>query len=272
MKWSNGLVQRGAVAAVVALAGTFSGRASVDMTLVGVGLSATDVGGSAPAPLNISFSPGADYIGLYQFQISSSETSAQLSGTPFTPGETFYSVCLSPSGVLDWSTHSYDYDTFAQAASGLNPSNPNYTLGIQNAMYLWAQLGSSVTTGVEGAGLAEAMYAAYYNSTANGVLGNKYFTPLWGSGSTDAQKAYNSDIAYLEANGPTGIGPGFSGFMLVPDPSDVDGSGQEFVVLAPASPNITAPVPEATTLIAGALLLLPLGASTLRILRRRCIA
>jgi hypothetical protein len=33
-----------------------------------------------------------------------------------------------------------------------------------------------------------------------------------------------------------------------------------------------APVPEASTLIAGALLLLPLGASTLRILRRRSIA
>jgi hypothetical protein len=30
-----------------------------------------------------------------------------------------------------------------------------------------------------------------------------------------------------------------------------------------------APVPEATTIIAGALLLLPLGASTLRILRRQ---
>jgi hypothetical protein len=33
--------------------------------------------------------------------------------------------------------------------------------------------------------------------------------------------------------------------------------------------HAAAPVPEPTTLIAGALLLLPFGASTLRILRRR---
>jgi hypothetical protein len=47
--------------------------------------------------------------------------------------------------------------------------------------------------------------------------------------------------------------------------SDLD--NQDMVLLV----SQLVPVPEATTMIAGALLLLPLGASTLRILRRRRI-
>jgi hypothetical protein len=35
---------------------------------------------------------------------------------------------------------------------------------------------------------------------------------------------------------------------------------------------VMVPVPEATTIIAGALLLLPLGASTLRVLRKQRLA
>ena len=63
------------------------------------------------------------------------------------------------------------------------------------------------------------------------------------------------------------------GYVVVP--SDLAGSGptgpsdQEFLLLAPDETPILEAVPEPTTMIAGALLLLPFGASVLRILRKK---
>ena len=54
----------------------------------------------------------------------------------------------------------------------------------------------------------------------------------------------------------------YTGYLLIPTPESQYGlNAQEMFY------NVT-PVPEPTTLIAGALLLLPFGASTLRVLRR----
>ena len=278
MKLSNRLVQRVAMTAVVALAGTFSGMAAtgpISMTLISTGFSVTDVGMSGPG---ISLAPNTAYIGAYQFQINgisasypSGTTDPSISG--LTVGEKFYAICLSPSGELDWNPHTYDYDSFAQAAPGLNPSNPTgWAIGIQNAAFLWQHFGNSLSSSdAQGAGLAMAMYEALYNSTALGVTGTG-FQPNF-NGDTATANACEADITYLENNLAEVAANEQTGYVLVPDPTAVDGSGQEFLVLAPASPNIPVPpVPEATTLIAGALLVLPFGASTLRILRRRYIA
>ena len=58
----------------------------------------------------------------------------------------------------------------------------------------------------------------------------------------------------------------YDGSLLVPDPNAQYGlTAQEMIFDAVA-------VPEPTTLVAGALMLLPFGASTLRILRRNRVA
>ena len=48
-----------------------------------------------------------------------------------------------------------------------------------------------------------------------------------------------------------------------------NGGGWSFTTGSAPAPQVLTPVPEPTTMIAGALLLLPFGASTLRVLRKR---
>ncbi|HMD54297.1 MAG TPA: hypothetical protein VKJ65_07110, partial [Phycisphaerae bacterium] len=68
-----------------------------------------------------------------------------------------------------------------------------------------------------------------------------------------------------------------TGYLLQPDP--LSGSGdtqgnpdgqlpQELLMGSSALPGYSSPVPEPSTVLAGALLLLPLGASAIRILRK----
>lgn len=271
-----------ALAAVLVAGSAVTGWAQgpVTMQLSGVSDSATDVGITS-GPQGMNAAPGQDYIGLYQFTITA------ISGTvnPGTQdslipssglyvGETFNSVCLSPNGGLGWSPYTYDYDNFAQAAGSAIPAawatSNGVPVGIQNAAYLWQLFGSKVTSGAQGAGLAMAMYAALYQSTGYGVLGNpNNFVPNF-SQDAAAGAAYASYLSYLTTFGSQSSSLGvaanaLNGYMLVPDP--LDGT-QEFIILSPTAPNLT-PVPEPTTFIAGGLLLLPLGASTLRILRKR---
>ena len=250
-------------AATLGASSTNLRAAVVNMGLTGnFSLSATDVGVQKTGAGSFSDAPGQYYIGLYQFQVSSSGTAA------FAPGEKFYSICLSPAGNLDMGNYSYNYETFAQAAPGLNPNNANFAEGIQNAMFLWAHYGSTITSGAQGGALAEALYTAYYNYNAPGAITGGFqggFTPLWGLGSGLAQSYYSTYMNYLTTYGPNGIGAGYQGFLLVPtDPGAGGPSGQEFIVFAPNSV-----VPEPSTSLAGMLLLMPLGFSTLRILRSK---
>lgn len=257
MRRTSYLTKMTILATTAIAVGAIDAKASVDMTITGLGLSTTAVG--LTGPNGISITPGNDYIGLYQFTVNSVGPGGNNQNGPFTAGQTFYSVCLSPSGVVDQSMHSYDYDSFEQVGAGLNPLNGNFTAGIQAAAWLWANYGApngAVTTGDQGAGLALAMYSAYYGG---GV------TPLF-NGDAAAAAAYTTYMGYLATYlvGPPGT---LTGYMLVPDPTGSD-AGQEFIVFAPSVSNLGS-VPEPTTVIAGALLLLPFGASTFRVLRRK---
>jgi hypothetical protein len=281
----NYLTKVSALAATAVIAGTISGRAEIDMTCTGLGLSATDVGITSE-PGGQSLAVGAAYIGLYQFTVNGYDSTA--SGlaadgkgnyglTQLTVGSTFESVCLSPEGDLNLSEHSYVETTFANAGNGLNPNNSWGTDGIQNAAYLWQLFGHSVTTASQGAGLAMAMYEAEYNSTGYGTLAlakNDVFVPNFGTDTTAAADCA-SYLQYLTTYGPGLANTGVeyneqTGYILVPNPTTptADGNGQEFIILAANTPNLI-PVPEPTTMISGALLLLPFGASTLRILRKK---
>ena len=189
----------------------------------------------------------------------------------------FWSTCLSPAG--NYANGQYTELSYSQANPGINPNAwavvGGVDVGIQNAQFLWRDYSSQVIASGkadEGAGLAMAMYAALYNSTAYGTVsamsGTTPFNVTTWAGSSKSY--YTGFIAGINAAGPTTVAANYAdGSVLVPS-GDVDsngnvitgalGPGQEFIL------NFT-PVPEPTTMVAGALLLLPFGLSTLRMMR-----
>jgi hypothetical protein len=253
------LIQATALAAAVLLVGSLSAKATIKLQLTDaasrslVGFTSTGV-----ATLN-----GNEYIGLYKFDASQSTGGEG-------PSSPFWSTCLSPDGSLNWGLHTYTATTFTAGAPGQNPQSwaagTQGDAGIQNAQYLWRLLSPTIIasgTQAQGAGLALAMLEALYDSTAYGALGGNNFTVVtWVGGTTVAgpiNTAYEwylydlSQLSFGAVNANVG-----NGYVLR---STESGAGQDLIW------NVT-PVPEPTTMIAGALLLLPFGASTLRFVRR----
>ena len=255
-----------ALASAVVLCGGLGARASVDMTFswdqtyYQAGYTATDINGS-------------DAIGIYHFT-----TSAQ-DGVP----NPYWSVCVRPAGLLDGGLHTYNSYSFSEANPGIYPSAwawgvdnkgvPQYW-GINNAAYLWSQYGMGIvnnpgTTGNQRAAALEfAVWTALYDSTGYGQLGGAVWsapTGQMGSASDSNSTLYWYNTYVTALTGP--LGPThavYTGNILestIAGNGSQSGGSQEFLLLG-------TPIPEPTTMIAGALLLLPFGASTLRILRR----
>jgi hypothetical protein len=257
MRKSKILVQPVALAAAVLLVGGLSAKAAITLTLQN-DTARAETGftsaGSAGAAITAN-----EYIGIYQFNSSGSEG-------PVNP---FWSTCLSPDGSLDWNSHNYTSLSFVAGSPGNNPGSWSTVgasdSGIQNAQYLWRLFSPTIIasgTANQGAGLALAMYEALYDSTGYGKTdtadAGKFYVNSGLSGAV--LTAYNSYLGVLNtassaANVSASLG---NGYVLR---STEIGAGQDLIW------NVT-PVPEPTTMIAGALLLLPVGASTLRILRK----
>jgi hypothetical protein len=300
MKISNNLVKVLPLAAAALVAGGFSATATtVDLTIINsFPLAETGFGAVIPNGPN-SISPGApvfnqpgfgaggtmvaigssDLIGLYSFTVNNN-------GGDTTLPSVLVSTCLSPSGNLDYGTHAYVEESFAQASPGFNPPAWSVPNGIVNASYLWRHFSASViasNNANEGAALMLAMWDALYNSTGVGTLD--------ASGGSAAAVSAGSISGYKitswSGNGPavqawfnTFVG-GVGGAALVPPTTGTilrdaayalptgrntgidanDGAGQDLIFN-------TTPIPEPSTLIAGGLLLLPFGASTLRFIRK----
>jgi hypothetical protein len=115
-----------------------------------------------------------------------------------------------------------------------------------------------------------AVWTALYDSTGYGKLGapNNWVAPTAQMGSASDPNStlywYNTYVNALISSGLTHAV--YTGNVLESTIADFpnspnSGGSQEFLLLG-------TPIPEPTTMIAGALLLLPFGASTLRILRR----
>jgi hypothetical protein len=267
MKTTNCLERMTALAVAGLVAGAMSARATIDMSITDPGsLSVTDVGLTSPDGKNLGV--GGYYIGVYGFTVSAiDDTTAAATG--LTVNSKFNSVCLSPSGELYANTtYNYTYESFSGAAKGLNPKGYWSDYGIESAAWLWNKESSGVTTGAQGAGLALAMLEVLYNAGANGtIIANPTaYAPNFGNDEA-ARTAYNAYLADFSAAGSSVTSLASYG-IFVPTTGSSPLSGQEFIFLSPNDPNIQ-PVPEPTTLISGALLLLPFGASTLRILRKK---
>jgi len=253
-----------ALVSALAIGAGFSAQATVTLTFTWTG-TLYDSGFSGQ---NIQTS---DAIGIYAF-------TEQGSSTPF------YSVCLSPAGLLDGNQHTYNVDSFAEVNPGIFPtqwawngnnSNPQYW-GIQNAAYLWntfgmqivngkgASLGLSGSANDQAAALEFAIWDVLYNSTGYGKVDGKAYglpTDLTTGENTDINKFYVAALLNTGGNIPI-----YNGSILegtgAPKDGPNGGDDQEFFLLG-------TPVPEPTTVIAGAMMLLPLGLSALRILRRK---
>lgn len=244
----------GLTTALVCFAGIAAQAATVDLQLIDstskaqTGFTATVPSGSINAN---------ELIGIYKFD----------AGNPngMTIADPFWSVCLSPSGLLDTAKHNYTEQGFGPAAPGQNPATwaagSEGDAGIQNAQYLWRLFSPGIIASGnknEGSGLALAIYEALYDSTGYGNLGGSSFTVNTWAGS-GVQSYYNT---YLAALNPTVVAANIAtGYILRSTTLGEYGAGQDLMF------NAT-PVPEPSTIIAGALLLLPFGASTLRKLRK----
>jgi len=243
---------------------------------------------------------------IYSFTVSDpvNGSGVDKNGSPVTTlptlKSTLWSICLSPTGNLSTTAPAtYNYETYAEANPGINPggwaqgSGPQagQLWGIQNANYLWQRFGTSVQSPkdpVAAAALALAMYDVLWNSSGYGTVaaGNVKtfslnanvnpainalygFTPVAGSSQitgTELQD-YENDLAALTSYTGSTLAPGY---VFVPTSPAAGGpTGQEFIILAPTPGPKGNPVPEPTTIVAGALLLLPFGASALRNLRKK---
>ena len=267
----------GAAVSGLAVAGSAQAQPQVTMTLGDDG-SYAQVLPSQTLPGGATWTPGG-IIGVYSFTVST------ISGGTvpgLSDGTTFWSTCLSPGGELDSNPHTYNYETFAQANPGVNPSSwatgPGGQLyGIQNANYLWNAFGSASTAlqnptytpGSQaaidaGAALAMAMYVSLYDSTGYGTYNDAAGANFVPTGlSAGVQNDLNNDLAILN---PAGVQNNLAaGYMLVPTDPNGAGSGQEFIILAPPENNLTVvPEPVSTSVFAGVIALLAVTGGAVR--------
>jgi len=183
----------------------------------------------------------------------------------------FLTVCLDIGGTLLLGTsYGYSASTPFAGQSGINPlwgsgnqgglnNSADAMAAIQAAANIFYTHSSVLSggTSTEKAALQLAVWEALYDTTAGGTTygldGGRFKI---NSGNADA---INLASTWLSAVDPNAL---YAGYLLKPDPSQQhETDGQEVFF------NVT-PVPEASTVIAGALLLLPLAASTVRILRK----
>lgn len=199
-------------------------------------------------------------------------------------GSTINTVCTDIQGTV-YLGSSYNFVTKAfQGQDGLNPNwgygngpgngvpsiPANAAAGIQNAAYVFDQH-KSVLTGAslsDKAALQLAVWEALYDTGNSGgysftATGGR-FEASNGSDTAATTTALNWLTTDLGLNGQKSHTQ-YAGFLLQPTVSATDltpnAAAQEMIG------TLTA-VPEPTTMIAGALLLLPFGASTLRFMRK----
>ena len=191
----------------------------------------------------------------------------------------YVTLCTDIEGVLVLG-QSYVYDTpvtpFSSSTTGVKPTwgavnTPAYLSGnpidtanadqaIQNAAYLFNTYGEISATGIgltsttDKAALQLAVWSALYDTAADGTVSGTRFDVTGGADSAAISQA-NTWLSGLTGN------YGYDGYLLTPDPT----TGIE----PPQGLLIAVPVPEPTTVVAGLLLLLPLGASALKIIRRK---
>lgn len=183
-------------------------------------------------------------------------------GNPSVPGyANATTVCVDLNGrVYVGSTYAFNEVGFS-GQTGLNPawgqptgnSSAAYQ-AINNAAYLYATY--HPTTATDWAALQLAVWKAVYDTSADGSIN-------WDASSERFTVTTDVNNAWVEAQGFLASLPrntDYLGYLLQPE----DDTAQEFLIAVTPMP-----VPEASTIATGLLLLMPFGPSSLRFLRRR---
>lgn len=252
-----------ALAFALAAAGFVSAaNASVTYSIANGGLESFDV------TIDSTTINGALAGGILLNEVSSTDPSMPAS---------YVTVCTDIGGTL-YLGQNYTYDTPPTSFAGQSGVQPTWGDGttassaaaaIQNAAYLFYTYGQLTGTGVGGttdqkAALQLAVWAALYNTTASGAVTGTRFSVAGSSTALTLAENYLTDL-----NAQSGVGNfGYNGYLLTPDPA-LGGINANADGKPPQELLIGTPVPEAPTVIAGMLLLLPFAASTYRILRRK---
>lgn len=145
-------------------------------------------------------------------------------------------------------------------------NSANAAQAIQNAAYLFYNYGNLTSAGMGGtteqkAALQLAVWEALYDTAANGqvITGSGARFEITGGADGAAINQANDWIAALNGSYD------YTGYLLTP----ATGNNSWWNDGKPPQELLYGVVPEAPTVIAGALLLLPFAASTFRILRRK---
>jgi len=220
-----------------------------------------------PAPLNVF---DVNWDGKTASTVAGAIVMTKVSGDASMPSS-FLTVCLDIGGtLLLGTTYGYSASTPFAGQSGINPlwgagnqsglnNSANAAAAIQAAANLFYSHSSVLSSGTqtEKSALQLAVWEALYDTTAGSTaygLNDGRFKITAGNAAAIALAS-----TWLTAVDPNAL---YAGYLLKPDPTQQYGlDGQEVFY------NVS-PVPEASTIIAGALLLLPLAASTVRILRK----
>lgn len=200
----------------------------------------------------------------------------KVGGTDTQMPDNYLTLCTDISGVVFLGqNYTYELRPFS-GQTGLAPTwgvtSADAGAAIQNAAHLFYNYYAALTpSGLGGsygslttqrAALQLAVWSALYNTGGiNNVINGSRFTASGGNASAIALA--NSWLVGLTGN------YGLAGDLFYPvDPTQHGHVAQELLFARPPQ-AIVIPVPEASTIIAGLLLVVPFGASTLRILRRR---
>jgi hypothetical protein len=179
---------------------------------------------------------------------------------------TYYTVCTDIEGVLFLGrNYGFTQPTVFSGQTGIKPTwgatSSDAAAAIQNAAHLFFTHQSVLASGSqsEKAALQLAVWEALYDT--GGTIG-------LGSGRFQATGADAAALGLATTWLQTDLTGNYSyaGFLLTPDPTEQYGYPGQGVLI-----DVT-PVPEPTTMIAGALLLIPFGLSTVRFLRRKRVS
>lgn len=235
---------------------TVNSVAAVNLTFSGTGYGASPLSVTYPTDYGVgSATRGSLFLG-------------EILMTP-TVGPVLRTYCLSPAGTVG--SGAYDLLTFEVAKYGANPPTWALSGGIENASYLFHNFAGLVANNDQGAAMQLALMELVYDSTGLGTVTGSGGTSLTSgrfqatgvSGDViTAVDNYINDI--LAAGLLNNIAPHYSsfpGYILRPQAA----GGQDLIVIE----HELVPVPEASTMLAGVLLLLPAGALLLRRASRR---
>lgn len=207
----------------------------------------------------------------------------ETAGGDATTPSSYTTVCTDLGASL-YLGQTYTYNAPATPFAGQPGVSPFWGTGvngitdgssaaaIQNAAYLFNNYGQLTSAGLGGsteqkAALQLAIWAVLYNTVGvgqNEITGTRFtFTSPDATAVTDA----NNLISALNAL-PNAGNFGYTSALLYPNPADGSQNPSPRDGKAPQE-LLIASVPEASTVIAGALLLLPFAASTFKILRRK---